>query len=166
MSKKQPKIQIEKRALWQYIDYACIIAALFAIAYTMIRYSELPEQIPIHFNLKGEADSYGSKFYIWFLPVLTILQYMLLTQIARYPHTFNYTVKITKENADRQYTIAVEMVTLLKLCIVIFFTYMTYQTVQIAMNGQGSLGFFSTFLFLGVIAIIIIRTVLQSSKTR
>ncbi|MDA8692792.1 DUF1648 domain-containing protein [Saprospiraceae bacterium] len=166
MLKGQPKIYIEKKPLWSYIDYACVFLISFALAYAYLKYSELPDQIPIHFNSKEEADSYGSKTFIWFLPILSIALYVLLTVVSRYPHTFNYTVKINEENAKKQYIIAIEMMALLKLCIMIYFSYMTYKTIQIAMNGHGGLGFLSTLLLVGAIVLIIIRSLLQSSKIK
>ena len=163
--KGQPKIQIEKKPLWQFIDYICISLIACTLVYIFIKYSELPDQIPIHFNGKGEADSYGGKGSLWMLPIVSIFLYALLTIAAKYPHTFNYIVKITEENAEKQYMIAIEMMVLLKLGIILFFSYFTYREIQIAMSGHGGLGIASTIFFIGGLGVLIIRALLQSSET-
>jgi len=41
-------------------------------------YGDLPDQIPIHYNLRGEADGWGSKAVLWLLPVMGPLLTMLI----------------------------------------------------------------------------------------
>lgn len=45
----------------------CIVIALAALAASAIIYPGLPEQIPTHWNIQGEIDSYGSKTWATFL---------------------------------------------------------------------------------------------------
>ncbi|MES2002942.1 MAG: SdpI family protein [Bacteroidota bacterium] len=40
------------------------------LIYTAIIYPELPYTIPLHFNINGKADRFGSKDEIWFVTVL------------------------------------------------------------------------------------------------
>ena len=166
MNYKYPKLKIEPIKLWSYINYTCIFIILFSLVYTYLSYSELPDQIPIHYNAKGEVNSYGDKSIIWLLPISSILNYILLTVLSRYPHTFNYTVKITEKNAESQYAIAIEMMVLLKLSIVLFFGYLTYVTIQIAIGSREGIGLFSTVALLLAIAGISIRSFIKSYESK
>jgi len=62
----------------QTIDYIIISVAflltLFSWLYVIIEYSELPVEIPMHFNINGEIDGHGSKNTLWFvMGLLTLL---------------------------------------------------------------------------------------------
>src|SRR5690606_13107329 len=54
-----------------------MIAAVFLLG--VMVYPTLPEQVAIHWNLEGEPDDYGSRFYgVFGLPLLTLGIYLLL----------------------------------------------------------------------------------------
>ncbi len=163
MNKQQPKITIPYKSSWKFIDIVCILSIALMIAYAYLSYVDLPEEIPVHFNHKGEADSYGSKGSIWLLPILSIFLYLLLTVVSKYPHTFNYAVKISENNAAKQYEIALDMMAQLKLLIVIFFSYMTYRTIHIAINGHSGMGLLPIWILPVVLTIVIIRSLYLSN---
>jgi len=52
-----------------------ISAALVAASciYLAQRYGDLPSRIPIHFGLKGQADNWGRKAWLWICPVLSLV---------------------------------------------------------------------------------------------
>jgi uncharacterized membrane protein len=57
--------------------YNIILLLLPFIAIPFL-WSHLPEQVPIHWNLQGEVDDYGSKtFGLFFIPLLNIGLYLL-----------------------------------------------------------------------------------------
>jgi uncharacterized membrane protein len=55
-------------------------------------YPHLPEQVPIHWNIQGEADNFGSRaFGAFFLPVLNIVMYLLFIFLPKLdPKRANY----------------------------------------------------------------------------
>ncbi len=58
-----------------------IVAAPFV--YLAIIYGDLPEQIPIHYNLKGEVDGWGHKRTLWVLPIVgPLLTMVILTRMV------------------------------------------------------------------------------------
>lgn len=73
--------------MWQKVYPIVIVITVLVIpfAYAMYLYPGLPEIIPTHFNIKGEADGYGSKGTIFLLPsimgVVGFMVYLLLTNI-------------------------------------------------------------------------------------
>jgi hypothetical protein len=117
----------------------------------------LPENIPLHFNLTGEADGFGSKQSILIIPIATLVMYLALTILERFPHKFNYMLEITAENAERQYRNMHYMMKILKVYIVFLFLYVTNMIAQI---GSGSLRSMSNWILpvilVGLLSIVII----------
>ena len=67
-----------------------LIAGMFAVAAASWPY--VPERIPVHWNLQGEADGYGGKFTgLLLLPLLTLGLYALFVVLPRFdPGYANY----------------------------------------------------------------------------
>ncbi len=68
--------------------------------------------------------------------------------LNKYPHIFNYTQKVTKENAERLYKTATKMIRILNVLIVYTFVYITYSIIQTALGNQNGLGALFTPIFL------------------
>ena len=60
---------------------------LLPFAYALYLYPTLPNKIPMHFNLKGEVDGWGSKESIYLLPAImgltSIFVYFLMANIKK-----------------------------------------------------------------------------------
>lgn len=141
------------------------VVVIVAIWYGIItNYGLLPDIIPIHFNGAGKADGYGAKSNILILPIIATVIYLGLTQLNKYPYVFNYAVKITEENALRQYTLATRMIRYLKCIVVMIFGFISLQTIR-NVKGQ-SLGLGTWFLPISVVLIFVpmIYFVLKSIK--
>ena len=153
MDEKRPKIKVPFTTADKALEVSGGIALLLLWALVIYFYPQLPDTVPIHFNLHGEADGFGNRQTMFLLPVIATLLFTILTALSSYPHTFNYPVKITEENALRQYTIAVRMMRFLKLGIVILFGIIEYGTIRTAMQQAEGLG--KGFMFL-VFALVLI----------
>lgn len=68
-----------------------VILAIPLIAAVLV-YPHMPDQVPTHWNIKGEVDNYGSKeFGTFFLPVLNVLMYFLFLVLPKFdPKRSNY----------------------------------------------------------------------------
>lgn len=68
-----------------------VIIALPFIAAILI-YPHLPEQVPIHWNIRGEIDGYSSRaFGAFFLPLLNLVMYVLFIVLPKIdPKRANY----------------------------------------------------------------------------
>ncbi len=80
--------------------------------------------MPKHFNVFGQPDSYANKNIIWFLPALGLILYIGMTILNKYPHVFNYPIKLTNENAEKLYKIGTKTIRFLKIVIIISFAYL------------------------------------------
>jgi len=103
-------------------------------------YSQLPETIPIHFNLKGEADGFGSKDIIWLLSFIGLGTYLLINYLNKRPHLYNIPIKITKENASKQYQLISKMMRFFIAITMQFLAYISYTTIQYALGNSKGLG--------------------------
>ncbi len=162
-NKNQPKLDIQKSSYARILEYTSWGILLTITGYFILNYSKIQDRIPIHFNLHGEADGYGSKSTLWFLIVLIFGLHLMMTTISRYPHTFNYINKITEENAIKQYNIAINMILELNLCIMIFFSYSIYSVIKSSLAESSNINIGSTFIFLIPLALIIIRSIILSN---
>jgi uncharacterized membrane protein len=84
-------------------------------------YKHLPDIIPTHFNVSGEVDDYGNKYTLFLIPLLGTVLFVVMSILVRYPEKFNYPVKITPTNAQRQYVLATRLIRWLNVTIMIVF---------------------------------------------
>ena len=58
---------------------------LLTLPFLMIAFfwGQMPETIPIHWNASGEADGFGSKWYIFMMPVINIAIFLLFLAIPK-----------------------------------------------------------------------------------
>ena len=112
-------------------------------------YGILPDKVPQHFGFDGEPTSYGSKSMIWGLPMAGLFTYGLLALLNRYPHSFNYPIKITEENAFDQYQKATRFMRALNTFFAVLFAYITYIIIQNGLGKPTPLGSYFTLFVLG-----------------
>ena len=127
-----PRVQIKTTTLDIILEVSSWTLLLMLWFITAMNYFSLPEIIPIHFNFSGEADGHAGKLAYWMFPVITTGLFILLNLISRYPHALNYPVKITENNAVKQYGIATRFIRLMRLVIVGIFLYAVVSVASIA----------------------------------
>jgi uncharacterized membrane protein len=134
MFKKQPKIDIKPNEFDRKLILAgwLIVGLNFILALTF--YFQLPEIIATHFNLKGEPNGYSSKDSIWIIPILNLILYYGMTQIATKikPWNYNYPTKVTEKNAPALYTMSIRMLVWLNLGIALVFLVISTHTILLA----------------------------------
>lgn len=63
------------------ISWATTVLLVAHFLITFISYKQLPSQIPTHFNLSGEVNAWGDKSGIWYLPVISLILFILLSAL-------------------------------------------------------------------------------------
>lgn len=147
---KQPKIEIEWTPFDWLFEGLALAGLLVLIVLPIAYYSALPDIIPQHFNAHGEADGFGSKKALWLLPGLGSALFVLMSVLSRHPHLFNYNFKITPENAERQYRLAIQLVRILKVMVMSLFAYLVWGTIQVATSQEKTLDSWLLWFILGV----------------
>lgn len=139
-----PATQLEK----QFKLGSLVILGVMLI-YAITNFASLPAEIPIHFNAKGEADDWGSKLMLFFVPGVCLFLFLMMNFIGTLkPNTYNFPVKLTKENAKKQVELAREMMHGLNVVIFSFMFYILWRMVYLAKGGTGGLGIPFMILFL------------------
>lgn len=162
----RPRIKLPLSSFDQVIEFIGLAFLVFLIILPLRYYSDLPVRIPVHFNASGAPDGYGSKTTLFLLPAIGLVLWLAMTILTRFPHIFNFPVKITPENAEVQYRLATRMMRILKTLILIMFAFISYKTIQIATGNEAGLGkaFLPVFLIItfGVVLIYLVK----ASKNR
>jgi uncharacterized membrane protein len=139
MKTGRPKIKVPLEALDIILDMLAATLLILLIAYAVISYSELPETIPSHFNAKGEVDGYSEKSMFWMLPTISLILFIGLNVINKYPHLHNYMVNITEENALKNYRFSTRIVRFTNLFIMLLFGVITFSIVESAKDNTSNL---------------------------
>jgi uncharacterized membrane protein len=164
--KNQIKLIISRKTIDWIIEFVAIVFLALLIIIPLYFAKDLPDKIPVHFDIKGAPDSYGGQASLWLLPVMGVIMYIGLTILERFPQIYNYPVKITPENIVRQYTLATRLIRFLKTFILILFSFLSWQIIRTATGIKSGLG--KTFLpvFLVITAGIIIIYLVRSLNNR
>ncbi len=162
----RPKIKIETDTSDRITEVLSIISLVILVIVVAFYYSGLPDSVPVHYDLKGVPDRYGNKSTLLILPAVGIILYLGLTIITRFPHAFNYPVKITTDNARKQYTIAIRMLRIVKFMVIVMFTIITYTSIKTAIGEYNGLGAWLIPLFMVAITLVIGYYLLMAIKSK
>lgn len=148
--KNQPVLDLPKTSAERWLDVAAWLFVTLGFALAIGYYSDLPEQIPTHFNASGEADKFGSKNTIFLMPVLSLVLVGGLIWLAQFPHKFNYLNKITPENAAFEYRRMRTMLRVLNVLTSLLFLVITWDILRAASGASKNLsvGFWIVFIAL------------------
>lgn len=165
MYKDRPRIKLERTELDRILNLLMLILVVLHIVYVAVAFKGLPETIATHFNWQGIADGWGSKFYLWLLPGVSLITYISLTILSKYPHIFNYLVKITEENAERQYKTAVQMIQYTNLIVLILFFYISYMSISSStVNTNAQSANYTIYFIIGGLFVLIGFYILKAFK--
>lgn len=164
MAKDQPRIVPAKTATQQALDIIAFLTLVAYILFFLLQWPGLPEQVPLHFNLAGEVDSYGSKYSMMLLPLIAIGNFFLFNFLNKRPYTFNYPSTITEENAEQQYRSAMNLMSAINAGVIILLFYISWEVVNIANNGSTGRGGYFLAVLLGVIFLPIVLYLVKSGQ--
>ena len=161
--KDRPKIEVKTTKLSLISDIIGTIGVIFLIAYTLYYLGKLPQTIPVHFNIRGEADGFGSKYTIILFPIIATFLHTIFFFIKKLPHTYNYPVKITQKNAEYQYKLAMNLIHLVRISVIGLFGFIEWQMIEVSLGNQKDLGMFVipafVILLIGSIIVYFIKAI-------
>jgi len=135
----RPVLKIPRSPLENVTEVLAVLGIIVHALILFYYWSALPDVIPTHFGISGEADGWGSKNTLFVLLVMSVFLYVMMTVLNFFPHIFNYTVEITEKNARAQYSNARSMLNIIKVEMVYLFAYLTWGTVQVALGNASGL---------------------------
>ena len=95
-----------------------ILALGIGFAFAIIVGFSNVEIIPLHINIYGEVDNYGSKWELFILPAIALLIYLLMWWLERNPQLYNFP-NSKKHSRKEQEKIGVELISWLKVTTVL-----------------------------------------------
>lgn len=117
-----------------------------------IFWSKIPNPVPVHFNFWGEPDRFSGKGSLFILPVIGIWLFLLLFVFYKYMPNLNELNLQQKEispeqkKANEKYTRA--MLSWHNFLIMLYFFYIHWESIQIALGNKQTLNSYSLPIFL------------------
>jgi uncharacterized membrane protein len=121
----------------------------------------LPGTVPVHFGITGEPDDWAGKESLLVLGALSLGLYIFLTWLNRRPQSFNYPVRITEHNRERQYRTGQSLISALKAEAVWLLAIISWCSTQVALGRSKGLSVFFLLLFV----VLILSTVLVHTRS-
>lgn len=149
MKKKHPKLSVERTGVDHLLEGTAGLLALVPAVYLLLNWGALPEAVPAHIGPDGLVDRWGSKGELVILPIVVLLDFILLAVMQRFPHTYNYLVRITEENAPVQYRIAVSMMGWMNLILSAGLSALFFSMVELAVQGSDRMAAWMMPVFMG-----------------
>jgi uncharacterized membrane protein len=138
----------------RYFELLSITLAMGALFYFIFYYPQLPAELPVHFDLEGNADRYGSKILLGIVPVLNVLVVIGFQFLSKKPQYLNYPISKTAENSQQLELLGQQLLRTMGLLIALLLGYITFATTN---NGLGrSQGLNPTTMVVLGLAIVVI----------
>ncbi len=160
------EIKLEKSGLERICDVLSVAGLAGFVILMLTQWQQLPATIPIHFNLAGEADGWGSKSTLLILPGVALFIYILMSVLGGSSKNINYPVRITPENAERQYRLARHLLAVMKTAVILGLLGLTWLIVQAVSSASTHLGSWPVFLFVGGIFAVVIGYMFIAFKNK
>ena len=159
----RPKIKIGLTLFDLIIEVAGVVALLALWIVVLATYSGLPEMIPTHYDVSGQADHFGKRSGIFLLPVIATITFAAIIIMCRFPHLFNYPVRITKNNALFQYRNSARMARCMALAVVFILGFIVLHAI---LNTGDHISIWFLVVLLVIIFIPMIYFLVMSFKNR
>ena len=135
-----------------------VLALVFTFLYPLLKWNQLPDTIITHWGFSGQPDGWGPKGSVWAVPVASLVLYLPLTILERFPYV---PVKTTQKNEKWVYQNIKTMLILMKFLMTAEFAVITYHCVQEKNLSNLHTALFLIFLF-GSMIFFIIRSTRKS----
>lgn len=139
-------------------NMASIVILLAATIFVLIRWSDLPEQIPSHYNFKGEPNAYGGKGTLIFEMIMGWVMVLTFLIIGKLPQVWNTGVERTPANEAVINRIVKDMISVMELILAMLFAYMMITPVLGIRMGKWFMPLFLVLIF-GTIIVTTVRLI-------
>lgn len=149
---------LRKRSLYDWLIDVLSFLALIVTSIPIIFYSKLENisHVPIHYNMSGQIDGWGGPRNLISLFLVALAFYLLLYILEIFPKALNLPVKVTSDNENDVYRLAIRLLRHLKLFFTLIFAYLINNSFATALgNCSGGNAFILNGLLCGVILVMI-----------
>lgn len=131
---------------------------LISILLIMINYADLPDKIPSHYNFAGDADAWSTKTFIFFMPVLGLLIWLMLHYLVSNPKLDKYihVPSLYGQPNKAQIENAKLLIYFIKFEMMALFTFLVIKDLYTALGMPFKLGVWESIIILSVLGVTII----------
>ena len=76
-----------------------ILALVLTFLYPLLKWNQIPDTIITHWGFSGQPDGWGPKGTIWIIPVVSLVLYLPLTMLEKFPSVWNVPVRTTQKKS-------------------------------------------------------------------
>jgi uncharacterized membrane protein len=164
MKPNQPRLTLERTGADALLEGLAVAGWLAGIATLLVTWPDLPDRLPMHFDVSGRPNRWGPRAKLFVLPTISLVLLVGLTVLSRFPHIYNYVVVITEQNAERQYRLAVHLIRFLSVLLQWMFAVILWDVVG-ASQGLPHSGIWLVPAFVaGTFVLLIVYLVKASSE--
>lgn len=130
------------------------VAVVVMFAMIGIHWNDLPAEVPMHFNLAGEADRYGSKSELLLLPGIGGVLWLLCRWITKR----NVKVNPNKwgSKTPQQLEISKDLIAEITLYTMILLALGVYEIMNLAVHGNTVMnGYMFGFALIGIVFVLV-----------
>jgi hypothetical protein len=127
-------------------------------AWLWSRWESMPREVYSHFGPTGAPDGSGGKVTLIALPAMGLLIWAVLGVLSRFPGRLNYAVRITRENAQRQYALGVSLLSWMRLFVPALMCYIAWAGARVSLGEARSL---DPAVMFGIMAVMTLMTVIH-----
>nr|QNR61665.1 hypothetical protein GZ37B2_114 [uncultured archaeon GZfos37B2] len=143
----------------RYVRLAFVNLLLVVACWAIVFYYHpmLPEKIPTHFGFHGPPDEWGSKNTIFEMPLIQMGLFLFLfiasLLVKRYPQICNFPVDpklLSHEGKEELYSRTYELIFALGIGGNLFFAYITFTTINVALGIRDGVNGYIAGLLIGI----------------
>ena len=124
------------------LSLATIIAITVIALYCVL---SGPETIILHWNISGEADSYGPKYLILALPVISLIIFLLIINQEKHPYD---TSLLSEQSRRKSYPKAIRTIMPILMVVILYLTACSAQMLPMSSIVLLSLIFLAIIIFI------------------
>jgi uncharacterized membrane protein len=151
------------------LEVISISVLLTFLIFTFFIWPSVPQRIPDHFGWSGMPDSWGSKGMFPTMLYVTLIIFILLSIISRFPRAINFPIPINEDKSKSHLQLRFSVILWLKAELVLFTSYIGIQGIRVALGQAEGLGSYLALMLpvviFGTSAIFIYRAYKLKSVT-
>jgi hypothetical protein len=162
----RPRLKVEQTPFDYLMEGISVLAVAGTLLFFFILWGHLPEKIPIHYNVLGEADATGNKWFSLILPLVGLGSYFGMSVLNKYPHIFNYPVEVNEQNALPLYRIGRRSVLGLKMLVCLLIFYMSFSIASNFIHLHQGLWLSIFLFFILLISVLPIYSIIAMNRMK
>ena len=154
------KTKRQRTGLETLLEVISIVMVIVGLVAPIVMWGRLPDELPTHFTAEGVADAWSKKAYIWVMPVLGLLMYLVTSFSYRSgPKAWRIPFAVNEAHAKEVYEVFYLLLQLVKAECVTILSLLTLTTLfQIALPA------YTTMVLIGITILTIALLLLVASR--